>query len=136
MNSLRRGSVSGRERSLVNRWRMSRIHAGRSWSMMATNMRPEDGFPVRRDVKHLYIPRHAHYVPVPLAIVGGTARPRCPAEEAQERTMPVKQFAPTYDAAVLSVLEQAYSAACREIDIDPHPSDSALNRDVREALAK
>jgi hypothetical protein len=34
------------------------------------------------------------------------------------------------------VLEQAYSAACRELDIDPHPSDPALNRDVREALAK
>lgn len=33
--------------SLVNRWRMSRIHAGRSWSIMATNMRPEDGFPIR-----------------------------------------------------------------------------------------
>lgn len=50
--------------------------------------------------------------------------------------MSVKQFAPTYDAAVLSVLEQAYSAACRELDIDPHPSDPALNKDLREALAK
>ena len=50
--------------------------------------------------------------------------------------MPVQQFAPTYDAAVLSVLEQAYSAACRELYIDPHPSDPALNKDLREALAK
>jgi hypothetical protein len=50
--------------------------------------------------------------------------------------MPVKQFAPTYDAAVLSMLDQAYSAACRELDIDPNPSDPALNKDLREALAK
>jgi hypothetical protein len=34
------------------------------------------------------------------------------------------------------VLEQAYSAACREIEIDPHPSDPALNKGVREAIAK
>jgi hypothetical protein len=30
INSLWKGSSSGREWSLVNRWRMSRIHAGRS----------------------------------------------------------------------------------------------------------
>lgn len=50
--------------------------------------------------------------------------------------MPWTPVAGTYDAAVLSVLEQAYSAACREIDIDPHPLDPSLNSEVREALAK
>ena len=34
------------------------------------------------------------------------------------------------------MLEQAYSAACWELDIDPHPGDPALNKDLREALAK
>jgi hypothetical protein len=32
--------------------------------------------------------------------------------------MPLKSIAHAYDAADLSVLEQAYSWACREIDID------------------
>ena len=43
---------------------------------------------------------------------------------------------PSYDPADLSVLEQAYSWACRDIDIDPHPIDSAMNKAIREALAK
>ena len=50
--------------------------------------------------------------------------------------MGFKPIAPAYDAAALSVLEQAYSWACREIDIDPHPIDPSLNKDIREALAK
>jgi hypothetical protein len=54
----------------------------------------------------------------------------------QERTMPWTPIAGTYDAAVLSVLEQAYSSACREIDIDPHPIDPSSNKVIREALAK
>ena len=36
----------------------------------------------------------------------------CPAEHAQERTMGFKPIAPAYDAAALSVLEQACSWAC------------------------
>jgi hypothetical protein len=50
--------------------------------------------------------------------------------------MPSKPIAPAYDPADLSVLEQAYSWACRDIDIDPHPIDSSMNKAIREALAK
>jgi hypothetical protein len=38
--------------------------------------------------------------------------------------MPLKSIAHAYDAADLSVLEQAYSWACREIDIDRARSGS------------
>jgi hypothetical protein len=50
--------------------------------------------------------------------------------------MPSTPVSGTYDAAVLSVLEQAYSSACREIDIEPRPVDPSSNKADREALAK
>ena len=40
-----------------------------------------------------------------------------------------------YDAAVLSILQQAYDEASREIGIDPHPIDPSLHKQIREALA-
>jgi hypothetical protein len=50
--------------------------------MMATNMRPEDGFPVRPDVKHLYILPDDHHVPVRLGIVAERLEP-----DAQQKTL-------------------------------------------------
>jgi hypothetical protein len=49
--------------------------------------------------------------------------------------MPFSRAGPAYDAAVLSMLQQAYNDACREIGVDPHPSDQARDKETREALA-
>jgi hypothetical protein len=49
--------------------------------------------------------------------------------------MPFSRVGPAYDPAVLSVLQQAYDDACREIGVDPHPSDQARDKETREALA-
>ena len=50
--------------------------------------------------------------------------------------MPFSRAGPAYDPAVLSMLQQAYDDACREIGVDPHPSDQARDKETREALAK
>lgn len=49
--------------------------------------------------------------------------------------MPFSRAGPAYDPAVLSMLQQAYDDACREIGVDPHPSDQARDKETREALA-
>ena len=43
---------------------------------------------------------------------------------------------PSYDPADLSVLEQAYSWACRDVDIDPRPIDSAMNKAIEKRLPR
>jgi hypothetical protein len=40
-----------------------------------------------------------------------------------------------FDSADLTVLQQAYDDACREIGIDPHPAERSSQRHTREALA-
>jgi hypothetical protein len=40
-----------------------------------------------------------------------------------------------FDSADLSVLQEAYDEACREIGIDPHPADRSSHRHTRETLA-
>jgi hypothetical protein len=50
--------------------------------------------------------------------------------------MPFSRAGPSYDAAVLSILQQAYDDACREIGVDPHPTEESRDKETREALAK
>jgi hypothetical protein len=49
--------------------------------------------------------------------------------------MPFSRAGPAYDPAVLSMLQQAYDDACRDIGVDPHPSEQARDKVTREALA-
>lgn len=49
--------------------------------------------------------------------------------------MPFSRAGPAYDPAVLSMLQQAYDDACREIGVEPHPTDKSRDKETREALA-
>jgi hypothetical protein len=40
-----------------------------------------------------------------------------------------------FDSVDLSLLQEAYDEACREIGIDPHPTDRSSHRHTRETLA-
>ena len=65
------------------------------------------------------------------------ARPLMPrkAQFREDRAMPFSRAAPTYDPAVLAILQQAYDEACRELGVDPNPVDRSLLQETREALA-
>lgn len=49
--------------------------------------------------------------------------------------MPFSQAQPAYDAATLSILQQAYDDACRETGLDPRAVDQDRQQ-LREMLAK
>ena len=40
-----------------------------------------------------------------------------------------------FDSADLSVLQEAYDEACREIGIDPHPANRSSHQHTRQTLA-
>jgi hypothetical protein len=52
-----------------------------------------------------------------------------------EATMTVGRAQPAYDPSTLSILQQAYDAACRERGMDPRSGDQD-GHEARETLAK
>jgi hypothetical protein len=56
-------------------------------------------------------------------------------EHGRERVMRLNGAERVFDSADLSVLQEAYDEACRELGIDPHPADRSSHQYTRETLA-